>query len=183
MAGTSSKSLMGKLAEILPPKNIQAGGKADTPTFNSSQRTQPLSAPDLFSHKRDLLTEHEGEDTGIIETLMRADPDVSASVGAYLTVANTDMKFICYDENNQVDRKAQQIVNTFLHGVTNNFDYSKGFKMSKSLKVLNEKFRYMILKRGSICGELIYDKKIGMLTDIRVVDTASLEWTDQKVVV
>ena len=179
MAGISS-NIFAKLTEVLLPKGLQPEGKGQAPAFDSSRGSDPVPRPITNSHQRDLLAERSGTDDDLIQILMRYDSDVAAATHAYLTLANTEMSHICYDEAGQVDAEAQQLINQFLVSLGTTMDYSQGFTMNRSLRARNEKFRYMLLKRGSIAGELIYDRKLGTIKDMFLLDTGSFDWTQAK---
>lgn len=179
MAGLSS-NIFAKMGEVLLPKALQTGGKGQSPAFDASRGSDPVPRPITNSHQRDLLAERSGTDDDLIQILMRYDSDVAASAHAYLTLSNTEMSYLCYDEAGQVDVAAQQSIAQFLVSLGTTMDYSQGFTMNRSLRARNEKFRYMLLKRGSIAGELVYDKKLGIITDLLILDTATFDWTQPK---
>lgn len=178
MAGISS-NIFAKMGEVLLPKALQVGGKGQSPAFDASRGSDPVPRPITNSHQRDLLAERSGTDDDLIQTLMRYDSDVAAATHAYLTVANTEMRHLCYDELGQVDPVAQQTISQFLTSLGTTMDYSQGFTMNRSLRARNEKMRYMLLKRGSVAGELLYDRKLGTITDFLLLDTGSLDWSQK----
>jgi hypothetical protein len=110
-------------------------------------------------------------------TMFRNDPDISASVNAYLTVADTAPRFYAYDENNQLSTDGIALVDQLLQAITIPYDYTLGFQHKPPLSTLCEDMRYMILLRGAIGAELVFDKNY-QPSELRQVDTGSLYWTE-----
>lgn len=178
MAGFTD--LFGKLGEVLLPPNAKTGGKAYSPSYDPQQSTQAIAAPDTNLHLRDLLAERVSEeDTDLIETLMRYDSDVSAAVSAYLTLSNTDMRFVARTPEGDIDTDAIEKISLLMTRISYPVDYSAGFTPARSLKIRNEAFRYMVLKRGAVSAELVLDEQFGVL-DVRLIDSNTLEWYEKK---
>lgn len=168
--------------KITLPKLKKAGGVTSTPTFKDSGVGRAITPLITNTHLRDLYTDRAAKsDVELIQELMQVDPDVSAAVNAYLTVANTEMTYIVTDLNGKIDRPAMVQLNTILEGLTETTDYSIGFTPNKSLKATNAALRFMLLLRGSIGLELVTDvKNVNFLSSVRIVDTNSLEWYEDK---
>lgn len=178
MAGLSD--LFGKLGEVILPTNTKTGGKAYTPSYDPQQSSQAIGALDTNQHLRDLLSERVSEeDNDLIETLMRYDTDVSAAVSAYLTLSNTEMRYIARTPEGAIDSDAIEKIGLLLNRLSFPTDYSAGFTPSRSVKVRNEAFRYMLLKRGAISAELVLDDQFGV-SDVRIIDSNTLEWYEKK---
>lgn len=161
---------------ILPTSTPSAGGSAYAQSYDPQQSDQVITTLDTNKHLRDLLSERTSEeDVDIIETLMVYDSDVSAAVAAYLTVANTEMRYICRTPEGEIDSDAITKVGQLLTAISYPMDYSKGYSPSRTLEARNAAFRYMLLKRGSISAELVLDDTFGVL-DVRNIDTKTLEW-------
>lgn len=172
--------ILSKIGEVILPKGFKNGGAALTPNFNPQQSQQAIGAPDTDSHLRDLLNERvTDEDNELIQKLMVYDPDVSAAVSAYLTLSNTEMRYLVKTPQGILDPTGMTQVQQIIMQLTYTSDYSIGFTMPKSMKFRNEQLRYMILKRGSISLEMVLDQKFGLL-DARNIDTNSLEWYEKK---
>lgn len=172
--------IVGKIQDVLLPKSFKNGGAALTPNFNPQQSQQAIATPDTDNHLRDLLNERVTDaDNDLIEKLMVFDPDVSAAVSAYLTLSNTEMRFLVKSPDNLLDAQGMVQVTQILNSFTKVSDYSVGFSMPKSMKSRNEQLRYMLLKRGSVSVEMILDQKFG-LVDARNIDTNTLEWYEKK---
>lgn len=172
--------LWGKLGQIVLPTTTKTGGSAFTPSFDPQQSDQVLTALDTNMHLRNLLDERVStEDDDLIETLMRYDPDVGAAVGAYLTLSNTEMRFIAKTPEGEIDSDAIQKISLLINQLSYPVDYSKGYSPSRNVKSRNEAFRYMLLKRGSVSAELVLDDAFGVL-DVRNIDSGSIEWYEKE---
>lgn len=165
---------------VVLPKGSKNGGAALTPNYNPQQADQLIAAPETNMHLRDLLQERIQEADGdLIKLLAIYDPDVSAAFAAYMTLANTTMRVIARTVEGEIDSQANIMLSQLITSITNTIDYSVGFTAPRSLRTRNSDLRYMVMMRGSIALEMVLDPKFG-LTDIRNVDTNSLEWYEKK---
>ena len=168
------------LGQVLLPKSTSTSVVSSPVVYNSTQPSAALAALSTNNHMRDLISERQSStDNDIIETLMVYDPDVGAATNAYLTLANQNMRYLCRDENKQIDLKAQQIIDQLVMSLGHTNDYTQGFTMNRSMNARNADLRYMLIKRGSIAGELVLDKNFG-ITDMQMVDTNTLTWYSPK---
>lgn len=171
MAGTLSNIMKAVL-----PRSFKNKGNAHTTTFSADQTGQVLTAPTYREHLTDLFTTRQAEDSReLLKGLFIQDPDVSAAVNAYLTTADTEMISIVKDEQGAYDRQGQQALNEIISTLTTRFDYSKGFRLVPSIRQLCENMRYMLLLRGGIGQELVFDKG-AVPVEIRNVDLTTVEW-------
>lgn len=169
-------SVLDRFLAVVAPKRFQRGGSSQTNTFSADRTDQVLAAPTYREHLTDLFNTRQAEDSQeLLQELFIHDPDVSAAVNAFLTVANTQPVITVHDADGALDRAGQQEVNKILAAITQRFDYSKGFMWKQSLRALTESMRYMILLRGAIAEELVFDKNQAP-SEIRHVDPATLEW-------
>lgn len=172
--------IIGKIGDVILPKGFKNGGAALTPNYNPQQSQQAIGAPDTDNHLRDLLSERTSDaDNDLIQKLMVYDPDVSAAVSAYLTLSNTEMRYLVKTPDGVLDSNGITEVAKILNQIGYVSDYSVGFTMPRSIKTRNADLRYMVLKRGSIALEMILDQKFG-LTDARNIDTNTFEWYEKK---
>lgn len=173
-------ALLPKLSITLPKGKVVS--KASTPTYNPTQAGKVIAGYATTSHLRTLYDTRLGlSDVELVQQLMRLDPDVSAAVNAYLTVANTTMRIKVIDLNGQIDRVGYKTLNEIVLGLTTTLDYSQGYTGSKSFKTRNAALRFMILLRGSIALEMALDPKSkAFISDALLVDTNSLEWIESK---
>ena len=165
---------------ILPKRRGNDKGTAITSTFDPQNPSQVLTTPTYRDHLDDIFDTRQANDSReLLESLFHHDPDASAAVSAYLTVANTDPVFTVYDENNEIDREGHVQLAQILSALTQRFDYSKGFLLKPNLRTICESFRYMLLLRGGIGSELVMDKTLVPI-EIRNVDLASVDWYEEQ---
>lgn len=165
--------------KVLLPKRSNPSGNVLTNTYNPTSTENTLSLPAYRDHLTDVFTSRTGDDSrALMKSLFVHDPDVSAAVNAFLTVANTDPVFIARDVDGMIDREAQKTLNQLLTALTTRFDYSKGFDWRPGLRSICENMRYMVLLRGAIGAELVLDKTL-LPTEIRQVDMATIEWFEK----
>lgn len=171
--------MAGMLSNVLKavlPRTIRAQGNAHTNTYSADQRTQVLSGPTYREHTTDIFNTRQSEDSrSLLKSLFTQDPDVSATVNAYLTTADTKPIFKVLDLQGGFDRAGQQALNEILTAMTTRFDYAKGFDLRPSIAQLSENMRYMLLLRGAIGAELVFDKA-KTPSEIRLVDMSTIEW-------
>lgn len=165
------------VAQVLLPKGRGTrGGAAHPPRFNAAQPV--MTIPAYRSHLSDLFSARTaGDSRTLLNELVNHDPDVSAAVHAYLTVAGSaEMIVVAYNEAGDVDTDGIAKVNRLLEAITVTNDYTKGFSKKPSRRALIAEHRYMMLLRGSSGAELVLDKTYTP-TELRLVDTATLEWS------
>ena len=167
------------ILKVLLPKRSNPAGTVLTNTFNPTSTENTLSLPAYRDHLTDIFTTRSSDDSrSLMKSLFIHDPDVSAAVNAYLTVANTDPMFIARDVDGLIHREAQKTMNQLLIALTTRFDYSKGFDWRPNLRQLCENMRYMVLMRGAIGAELVVDKAM-LPTEVRQIDMATVEWFEK----
>lgn len=165
--------------KVLLPKRSNPAGSVLTNTYNPTSTENTLSLPAYRDHLTDIFTSRSSDDSrALMKSLFVHDPDVSAAVNAFLTVANTEPIFIARDVDGLIDREAQKTLNQLLVALTTRFDYSKGFDWRPSLRSICENMRYMVLLRGAIGAELVLDKTL-VPTEVRQVDMATIEWFER----
>jgi hypothetical protein len=174
MAGVISNLIQ----KVLPPKKPKAGGTSHTPTYNPQNTANTLSLPQYQEHLQDIFTTRSQQDSrALLNELFRHDSDISATVNAYLTLSDKAPTFLVYDANNQLDRPGLQTVHQILSALQVRTDYSKGFQRRPSLRELCEEFRYMLLLRGGIAAELVFDKLL-VPAELRNVDLSTIRWRE-----
>lgn len=180
MAGPLA-STKAALASILPKKKAPTGGLAQTNTYNPQATTTNLALPGYRDHLTDIFQTRQAADArSLLQTLFVQDPDVSAAVNAYLTTANTTMWALVKKADGTIDRPGYKAFQTMLMQLTNRFDYTQpsNFYFQKSLRAIAEQMRYMVLLRGGIGAELVFNKQ-GVPYEIRNVDLATLYWQEK----
>lgn len=166
------------LTKVLPPKRGNPAGVSVTPTYNASAPDAVLTAPTYREHQTDLLTARNNSDSrALIRDLLKSDPDMSAAMNAFLTVANTVPVFLVRNPDTTLDEAGQDLLNQILTLMFVRNDYTKGFKMPASISSLSENMRYMVLASGGIGGELVISKEF-FPTEVRLVDLGKIEWKE-----
>lgn len=113
-----------------------------------------------------------------MQLLARDDPDVSAAFNAYLTISNTDMQIYAYDPKGNLDPKGMNLAQQVILSITKENDYTQGFQIKPSLKTICENMRYLMLLRGGVLVELVFDKNLSP-SEIRETDLASMYWWER----
>jgi hypothetical protein len=167
------------LAIIAPKKKTKAAGTGQTGTYNAQNPETVLTLPTYREHLTDIFTSRQANDSRtLLKDLFKTDPDVSAAVNSYLTLADTPPIILVRDLEGQIDRDAMKTLNQMIKNLTVPTDYTQGFQMKANLRTLTENFRYMVLLRGSLGTELVYNKELKP-SELRNVDTASLRWYEK----
>lgn len=175
MAGSNFDSLL----QIVLGKTTKAGGTSRTQTFNPQQTDRPLTAPLYQEHLTDIFTSRQADSSQtLLKELFKTDPDVSAAVFAYLTMANTEPLILVRDMQGEIDQQATLDLMSAIKLLTVPHDYTLGFQLKKSLKQICEELRYMALLRGGISAELVLDKQLAP-SEIRIVDMADIQWYEK----
>jgi len=165
------------LTIILPKGKGQKGGVGFTPTFNSS--VPLLRVPTYREHLTNIYnTRQQTDSRDLLNTMFNQDPDVSAAVHAYLTIAEAaELTIYAYDMNGVLAPDGITLANQILGQLTDVTDYTVGYSNKASETALTSNLRYMALLRGSVGGELIFDKAY-VPNDLRVIDMASIWWSE-----
>lgn len=175
---TLGSKALGALAVILPGR-LNPKGTAVTQTYAPANNQSVLSAPNYRDHLTDIFTQRTALDSrSLLKELFKNDPDMSASVHAFLTVADTKLVPLVKDADGQIDRAGQKILEQVLTGFTTRSDYSKGFKIVNSLTSVTEAYRYMLLLRGGIGAEMVINQEF-MPVEMRQVDMGVVEWFEK----
>lgn len=164
------------LSQIVLPKGKGVkGGRGFTPTFNPRQEI--LSAPAYREHLTDLFSSRISSDSRtLIATLANADPDVSAAINAFLSVSGSvDPIIYAYDGEDNIDAEGIAQAQRVWAMLTTTNDYSVGFSAKPTQDTMLTDMKYMILLRGMVATELVFDKAY-IPVELRQVDPASLEW-------
>lgn len=170
------------LSIIAPKRRPKDGGTALSPSYNVSSPDTVLTKPTNRDHLEDVFNTRQANDsTVLMRSLFKNDPDVSAAVNAYLTVADSEPWFIVRDKEGNIDREGQKAVHTILQSLFTRSDYTKPnpFEYRPSMRALFSEMRHMALLRGAIAAELLLDKSL-LPVGIRQVDAQTLEWTEKK---
>ncbi len=177
----ATNSLTSKLGQILLPKKTPSPqGVANSPTFQSNNPQNVLTLPTYTDHRTDIFASRAADDANtLLQSLLVQDPDVSAALNAYLTVADTEPILYVKDINDMIDRNGQKVLNAILDTLTTRYDYNTvGFEYKPTLRAMAEELRYMLLLRGMMVAEAIVTKE-GVFDAIRLVDPVTLQWFER----
>ncbi len=165
---------------LAPKKKPRAGGNTNTPTFNPQQAQQVLTVPVYRDHLNDLFTDRQAQTSqDLLASLFKNDTDVSSAVNGYLTLANTPMVAWMEDINGQVDPVASKQLAQLITRLSYQTDYTLGFQLKQNFSRLNEEFRYMLLLRGGIGADVVFDKSQAP-DSVRNVDLKSIRWYEKQ---
>lgn len=173
-------STTGKIFEfILPTKTSKAGGTSVTDTYKPGN-TEVLSAPTYREHLNDIYNTRVSSDAQtLLKELFRTDPDCSAAVNAYLTTSNTDLIYIVKDSAGEYSQDGARLLQQTIDRITRRNDYTLGYQHKLSINGLRESLKYMLLLRGAVGAELIFDKMM-LPSEIRNVDMYYVKWYEKK---
>ena len=171
-------SILDGLGQIILPKGRgQKGGRGYTPTFNP--QTPTITAPLYRDHLSDLYTSRVSNDSRtLLSTLVNQDPDVSASLHAFLTLAESvDPVVYAYGPDDQIDPEGIALGQQLLALLTTTNDYTGGYSAKPTVDALCNDHRYMIMLRGMTAVELVLDKAY-VPSELRLIDPATLTWSE-----
>lgn len=171
-------NLRDALKIIFPKGSQKKVSVSQTATYDGSGTV--LTAPTYRQHLDDIFASRVADNTQqLIQTLIFSDPDVSAATNAYLTLANTDYETYVTTPDGEEDPEGLLSVEKLITALTTVTDYTLKFQRKKSLKQIATEMRFMLLMRGSIAAELVFDKFL-VPSQILNVDTASLQWSEPR---
>lgn len=177
MAASSLKKLF---EYILPKGKNRAGGVSYTDTFDPSNTTKTLDMPQYQQHLTDIadsrLTDNSQD---LVKTLMIADPDMASATSAYLTLADTPLTYVVRDSAGEISRDGQKLLQSLLYRVFDLTDYTLKYQSKASMSQFLTELRYMLLMRGAIGVELVYDKT-AQPCELRNVDMNTVKFTETK---
>lgn len=173
-------NVLNKIIEVvLPKKKQKAGGVSVTNTYagNDEVLTLPSYTAFLDDLQSDRVSEEEFE---LIDKLCYTDSDVSAALNAYLTLSDTKPIILAFNKNGELDRKGIQIAEMIMDSLFEINDYSLGYQMKPTFREWSDQVKYMLLTRGSVGAELVYDKMLRP-KEIRIVDMATVEFKEKNI--
>ena len=165
---------------VLPKRKPNPKGQSVTSSYNPSSSATALAEPDYRAHLRDIFTDRTSQDArALITDLLKFDSDTSATLHAFLTIANVEPRFYVYDAEGNLDREGQKQFDVLKNGIFGRRDYSTGFEFTQSMSSLCENLRYCILWRGAIAAEMMFDKFL-VPSDFRIVDASTINWYEKQ---
>jgi len=169
-------SILNGLGAVLLPKGKGVkGGKGAPPGFVKSQPV--MTAPTYRDHTVDLYQTRTANDSRtLMATLANMDPDVSAAIHAFLSVAGSvDPIVYAYNEKDEIDVDGIAMGQQLIALLTTTNDYTIGFSNKPTLDAMCSDHRYLCLLRGGTSAELVLDKTY-VPSELRLVDPATLTW-------
>lgn len=164
---------------ILPTKKAKAGGQSYTETYRSGNEAV-LSAPDYTEFREDLFNSRQSSNSKeLLQNLFIQDPDCSAAVNAFLTASDTEVMAYAVDANGEVSQDGTKTLQYIIDRITSRNDYTLNYQMKFSLTSIREELKYMMLLRGAVGIELVFDKLL-QPSAIRNVDMSSVQWKEKK---
>jgi hypothetical protein len=169
-------SILNGLGAILLPKGKGVkGGRGAPPGF--VRGTPTMTAPTYRQHLTDVYSTRTANDSReLIAELANMDPDVSAAITAFLSVAGSvDPVVTAFNEKDEIDLDGIAMGQQLLALMTTTNDYTIGYSDKPTVDGLCTDHRYMMLLRGGTAAELVLDKTY-VPTELRLVDPATLTW-------
>ncbi|HQT78096.1 MAG TPA: hypothetical protein PLD10_13660 [Rhodopila sp.] len=161
---------------VSPRRKSAAQGVASPPPFNPAAPSFRQVSPIYRDHLIDIGDwSRIGDSMQLMELLASADPDTSAAVHAYLTLADQKPQVIIKDINGEYHEEAYRLWDQMVAKLTRRLDLSQGYQERPSLRILAEQFRYMLLLRGACAAELVAGTNF-VPNEIRQVDPHTLWW-------
>jgi hypothetical protein len=166
-------------ADVAVIKKMPKASVSATPTYNPANTQAVLTAPTYREHLSSLTdTRLNQSSQALLQQMFKQNPDASAAVGAYQTLADTPLTMVVRNAQGQIDPAATAQLPPLIRALTFPTDYSAGFTAKPSLATLCQEMRYMVMLRGALANELVFDKKL-VPTRLQHIDMASIQWTEK----
>lgn len=165
--------------QIILPKGKAKTGRSFPPGFNP--RTADIAAPLYREHLIDIFNSRQANDSRtLLDSLFKTDPDVSASVHAYLTIAESStMDVFGYTPDGEYDPEGSKLAVQILDAVSTAYDYTLGYSRKVSTHDVSSQLRYMALLRGGCDVELVLNKQF-IPSELRVIDGKTVFWRQKQ---
>jgi hypothetical protein len=165
---------------FLPTLSGKGVGTASPPTFRPGTPDFRQPMPLYRDHLIDISEYSRFADANtLMELLAQADPDVSAAINAYLTVADVEPQVVIKDTKGNFHEEAYNLWPAMVAALTIPTDLSQGYQAKPSLRTIAEQMRYMALLRGGIGTELVLSENL-VPCEIRHVDLHTIKWYEKK---
>ena len=180
MAGKApQKNFLQRALELVKPARKVGEGIALTPTWWMVPPGAWRPLPSYRDHLIDITAQRTAYTSpSIMEVMFTHDPDVSAALNAFLTVADTEpvisIRNIADGTYNSDAYRAYEQVRTNLG---HQFDLRDGYERRTSFRVTAETLRYMLLLRGACALEVVTDPHL-VPVEFRQVDPISVRWLE-----
>jgi hypothetical protein len=161
-------------------RRIPREAQGATATFRPTMRDYALPVPSYRDHLDTLYDQRLREDSrDLLADMFKNDPDVSAAVGGYLTMADTRLTMVVRDDKDHIDVDATEKLQKIVRTLTRQTDFKNGFVLKPNLQMFCQELRWMLLLRGAIGAELIFDSSF-IPQRIQQVDMKSIFWFEQE---
>jgi hypothetical protein len=173
-------AVLDSLAQIILPKGKgRKGGAGFVPGFNPQREV--MTAPQYRQHLVDIYNSRQSNDSRtLLNDLVNHDPDVSAAVHAYLTIAGSSQPvLVALGADGQVDPAGIELASKLMAAITTTNDYTIGFSAKPTVDALLTEMRYWLLLRGQLASELVLDKTYTP-SELRLIDPATIEWRQKQ---
>ena len=169
------------LSRLIAPKGAQrAGGRSATPSFILASQSGDIPAPSLTDHLTDLSTSRISDNvTELVQFLAVNDPDMSAALNAYLTLANTEPVIIVRTFDGEIDPDSTRIAHDLITLMGTRVDYTLKFRLKPSFRAICESLRWMLLVRGGLAVEAVVGKQLEP-QELRIIDPKDITWNEVK---
>lgn len=175
----TNSSVLSKLFSFMVVNKAPKTAVATSPSYKASASASVLTAPNYLDHLSPLTDSRLTSDSrDLLQSMFKTDPDVSAAVGAYLTLANTPTTLLFYNLEGQLDTAGTLQLNQLVTALTNQIDYSQGFSLKPDLSSLCQELRYMLLLRGALGAELVVNKNL-VPERVQQVDMKQVVWFEK----
>jgi len=151
-----------------------------TPTMRPWGPEWALPMPGYRDHTIPITADRLREDSRtLLAQMFKHDPDVSAAVASYLTMSDTPLTMWVHDADDQIDPVATAKLQKMVHFLTRQTDFDEGFVFKQNLQTLCQEIRYMLLLRGAVGAELVYDKRL-VPQRIQQLDMRTVFWFEHE---
>jgi hypothetical protein len=176
MAGPSIDQLFADTGVV---KKLSRLPVTTTATHNPTSSQNVLTVPTYRDHLSTLADNRISQTSQeLLKSMFKHDPDASATVGSYLTLADTELTMVVRDAGGQIDIAASKQLPALVKALTMPTNYLNGFQLKTGMALLLQEMRYMVMLRGAIGNELVFDKKL-VPTRLQHVDMASVQWFEK----
>ncbi|AKU43535.1 hypothetical protein CPT_Seuss9 [Caulobacter phage Seuss] len=150
-----------------------------TPTYQPSQKDQILTVPGYREHLQSLRDNRATlSSQDLLKQMFKQDPDVSATVGSFLTLSDTEMTMLVRDADGNIDTTATTQLPKLVRALFASTTYLEGFQLKPGLRMFCQEMRYLLMLRGAVGNELVFDQKL-VPSRLQHVDMASIEWFEK----
>lgn len=176
----SAPNLTSMLKNLGVIKKAPTKAVSITATHQPANKDQILSAPQYREHLSSLYDNRTAKTSQqLLQDLFKDDPDLSAAVGSYLTLADTPLSMLVYNAEGAIDPASTATLYKLVRLLSRSTDYTQGFTLKMNMAMLCQELRYMIMLRGAVGAEMVFNKLL-VPERVQQVDMASIEWFEKE---